>query len=131
MYDFLGVEVNTNKHSVKVTLTQGGLTKKVLKKLVMLDSNKKITPAATMLLGSSADGTTFDEPWECASIVVIFMYLSRKYKPDIQFAVHQCTRFTHNPNKSKAESVNTIFRYLVVTQDKGSTFDPNSDMKLD
>ena len=45
LYAFLGVEFNTDKKSGKVTLTQGGLTKKVLKRVGMLDSNKKTTPA--------------------------------------------------------------------------------------
>ena len=33
VYAFLGVEVYNDKNSVKVTLTQGGFTKKVLKKV--------------------------------------------------------------------------------------------------
>ena len=58
------------------------------------------------------------------------MYLSSKSRPNIQFIVHQCDRFTHNPRKSHAVAVNRICHYLVGTQGKGLTFDPNSDMKL-
>ena len=59
----MGVEVNTDKQSGKVTMTKGGLTKKVLKKLVMLYSNNNTTPSATISLGIDADGTPFYEPW--------------------------------------------------------------------
>ena len=63
VYDLLWVEVYNDNNSVKVTLTQGGFTKKVLKKVWMLDSNKKITPEAKNTLGTETDGIPFDEPW--------------------------------------------------------------------
>ena len=63
VYALLEVEVRTDNNSGKVTLNCGGLIKKVLKLVVMLDGNKKITPAATISLETDADGTTFDEPW--------------------------------------------------------------------
>ena len=62
MYDFLRVEVSTDKNSVKVTLTQVGLTKKVLKTVGMLDIDNNINPAATITLGTDADGPPFYEP---------------------------------------------------------------------
>ena len=44
VYDFFGVGVDTDNKSSKVTLAHGGLKKKVLKTVGMLDSNKEITP---------------------------------------------------------------------------------------
>ena len=61
VYDFLVVEVNTDKQSGKVTLTQLGLTKKVLKIVGMLDSNNTTPPEATIPLGKDADVTPFNE----------------------------------------------------------------------
>ena len=90
MYDFLLVEVSTDKNSVKVTLTQVGLTKKVLKTVGMLDVNNNINPAATITLGTDADGPPFDEPWGYTSVVGMLICLSRNSRSDIQFAVHQC-----------------------------------------
>ena len=69
--------------------------------------------------------------WEYASVVGMMVYISRKYRPDAQFTVHHCTRFTHNSRESHYEVVKSICRYLVVTQGQGLTFDPNSDMNLD
>ena len=49
---------------------------------------------------------------------------------DIQFAVHQCARFNHNPKQSHHNAVKKIVRYLKETQkdgkDRGLTFDVDS-----
>ena len=125
------VEVNTAKYSGKVTLTQVVLTKKVLNTAVILDINNNITPAATIILVTDADGPPFGEPWEYAYVVWILIYLSRNSRPDIHFEVHQCSRFIHSPRISHSEAVNIICLYLVITQGQGLTFNPNSEMKLD
>ena len=130
MYDFLRVEVSTDKKSGKVTLTQVGLTKKVLKILGMLDINNNINPAATITLGTDADGPPFDEPCGYASVVGMLICLSRNSRSDIQFAVNQCARLIHNPRRIHSESVNSICQFLVGTQGQVLAFDPNSDMKL-
>ena len=48
-------------------------------------------------------------------------------RPDIQFAVHQCARFTHNLKKSHGHAVKRIICYLLETRqdgrDRGLTFD--------
>ena len=108
MYDFLRVEFSTDKKSGKVTLNQVGLTKKVLKILGMLDINNNINPAATITLGTDADGPPFDEPWGYDSVVGMLICISRNSRSDIHFAVHQCARFTHNPRSIHAESVKSI-----------------------
>ena len=102
VYDFMGFVVTTYNISGKVTLNQRGLTKKVMKIVVMLDINKKNNPEATMTLGTYDNKTHFYETWEYASILGMLMYLSRNSRPEIQFEVHQCTRLTHNPRKSHA-----------------------------
>ena len=97
----------------------------------MLDSNKRINTLEKNPLGTDSDGRPFDEPWEYASFVVMLMYLSINFRPDIQFSVHQCARFTHNPMGGHSESVKRICIYLVVTQGKGLTFYLNSDLNLE
>jgi hypothetical protein len=61
----------------------------------------------------------------------MLLYLSSNSRPDIQFAVHQCARFTHAPKASHAEAVKRIARYLVETKDKGLIFTPTPHIKLD
>ena len=45
VYALLGVEVNIDNQSGKVTMAQGGLNKKVMNTVGMIDSNKKTHPA--------------------------------------------------------------------------------------
>ena len=57
----------------------------MLKKVGMLDNNKKTNTLETITLVTDADGRPFDEPWEYAFVVGMLMYLSSNYMPDIQF----------------------------------------------
>ena len=88
MYSFLAVEVNSDMHSYKVTPTKVVLTKRALKKVLMLDNNKNTTTAEKIPLGTDADGTPFDKLWEYVSSVWMLMYLSRNSRNDIQFEVY-------------------------------------------
>ena len=76
--------------------------------MVMLDDNKNTTPSETITLVTDADGTPFDKPWEYASVVGIMMYLSRKYRKYIHYAVHQRAKFTDNPRDSHADALKRI-----------------------
>jgi len=59
------------------------------------------------------------------------MYLTSNSWPDIQFAVHQCARFTYNPIASHEQAVLKICCYLRGTRDKGLVFKPNTSLALD
>ena len=61
------------------------------------------------------------------------MYLAGNAYPEIQYAVHQCARFTHAPRKSHAVAVKRIARYLVgVLEDKqGLNFKTTTNLNLD
>ena len=131
VYTLLGVGVKNDTQSVKVTLNQGGLTKKLMKIVEMLDINNNITPVATIPSGTEDYGTTSDKTWEYDSVVGMLIYIYRNYRPYIQFAVYQCARFTHNPRRIHADTVKRICRYLYETQVQGLTFDPNSNMELE
>jgi len=59
------------------------------------------------------------------------MYLTSNSWPDIQFAVHRCARFTHNPKASHEQAVLRICHYLKGTHDKGLVFRPKASLALD
>ena len=62
----------------------------------------------------------------------MLMYLSSDAHPEIQFAVHQCARFTHCPRTSHEEVTKHIFRCLQGVKGRGLTFKPsNSNLYLD
>jgi len=129
VYSYLGIEVDMQmsqdkkRKPVMITLKQSSLIKKVLKATSMEDCNAKETPAREKPLGTDKDGPPFEEHWDYASVIGMLMYLVNT-RPDIQFSVHQCARFTHCPRASHAEAVRRICRYLKGTCDQGLQFAP-------
>ena len=105
----------------------------------MTQCNQRATPWTRDSLGTYADGLSFSESWNYASVVGMLMYLCSNVYPETQYAVHQCVRFTHCPKKSHAEGVKKICRYLkgVLLLDEkekkrhGLKFQRNNNFSLD
>ena len=83
-----------------------------------------------MPLGTDANGKPRQEAWNYASAVGMLMYLCSNAHPEIQYAVHQCARFTHCPKASHEEAVKRICRYLKGVGDKGLTFGKSDSLDL-
>ena len=124
VFNYLGIELTVE--GTKVTMRQDGLMQKIFEKTKWTNLNGDKTPARSKPIGADADGAPFEADWEYASVVGMLMFLVNT-RPDIQFAVHQCARFTHNPKLSHKNAVKRIIRYLQETQvdgkDRGLTFD--------
>ncbi len=129
-YAFLGVDVKPSKDGGYI-MTQEGLIAKILKAVGMEECNTKATPAGMTPLGSDENGEPFNETWEYPVVVGMLLYLSGNSRPEIQFAVHQCARFTHNPRKSHANAIKRICRYLAGTKHRGLEFRPTKHLELD
>ena len=123
IFGFLGIDIKRTGKVIE--LTQTGLIKKVLEYTKLADSKQRETPAQLDPLGSDKDGLPCDEDWNYAAAVGMLLYLSSNTRPDIQFAVHQCSRFTHSPRHSHAQALKRICRYLKGTADKGIVCSPN------
>ena len=96
------------------------------------EANGKSTPAASSApLGTDGSGKMMAESWNYASVIGMLMYLASNSRPDIQFAVHQCARFTHAPKQSHANAVKRVVRYLLGTRSEGMTFKIDQDLALD
>jgi hypothetical protein len=130
IYAFLGVEI-VKLHDGTIEMKQSGLIQKVLATCGMADCNTKSTPCNQVPLGTNTDGEPVTGRFEYASAVGMLMYLSSNTRPDIQYAVHQCARFTHFPRKTHEDAILRICRYLQGTKDKGLRFKPEEDLKLD
>jgi hypothetical protein len=130
-YDFLGIHIEQNGDEIK--LTQLGLIEKFLSTVGMLDCNAKQTPCAKTPLGTNPLGPPHDEKWEYASAVGMLMYLAGNAYPEIQFAVHQCARFSHAPKKTHTQAVKCIAHYLKGILDKkhGLIFHKSMSLVLD
>jgi len=76
------------------------------------DCNAKPTQACTTPLGTDAEGPRCQLSWDYASVIGMLMYLTLNSQPHIQFIVHQCARFTHNPRASHEQAVLQICHYL-------------------
>ena len=54
-------------------------------------------------------------------------YLAGSTCLDIQFAIHQTSRFSNDPKNTHGKTIKHIGRYLKRTKDKGLIFYPNSN----
>ena len=129
IFHFLGIDIERGEGK-EITLRQTGLIDKVLKTVGMEDCHAKESPAQATPLGTDTDGELFSEDWDYASVVGMLLYLSSNSRPDIQFAVHQCARFTHTPRKSHAAAIRRICRYLKGTRDKGLIMSLKGNLNL-
>ena len=61
------------------------------------------------------------------------MYLAANAYPEIQFAVHQCARFTHCPRHTHAQAIKRVCRYLkhVLDEEAGLTLKKEKGYQLD
>ena len=114
----------------RLLLSQPGLIKKILRTTGMDMCAAKATPATQQPLGTNPKGNSRVESWSYALVIGMLLYVASNTRPDIQFAVHQCVRFTHTPKRSHEEAVKRICRYLKGTMDKGMIIDPKGSMKL-
>ena len=130
VYAFLGVEVCRLPNGV-IELKQTGLMNKVLAACGMTACHAKATPSNQTPLGTDADGAGATGRFDYASVVGMLMYLSSNTRPDIQYAVHQCARFTRFPKRTHEDAICRICRYLQGTKDKGLRFKPDDAMRLD
>jgi hypothetical protein len=130
-FAFLGVSILPDPVTKMLKLTQKGLILKVLAATGMSDCNSRGSPALSTPLGTDADGPRRKDDWHYASAIGMLMYLSSNAHPEIQFAVHQCARFTHCPRASHEEAVKHICRYLQGVKDNGLMFKPSNDLELD
>ena len=94
VFAHLGIELTME--GTKVTMCQDGLMKKIFKATKWTELTGDQTPAEQKPLGADLNGEPFKADWECSSVVGQLMFLVNT-RPDVQFAVHQCARFNHNP----------------------------------
>ena len=129
VFGFLGIEIQNKDGTIE--WTQKGLINKVINYLGMSNASGKDTPAAVEPLGTDKDGDPFKEEWSYPAAIGMLLYLSSNTRPDLQFAVHQAARFTHNPKHSHAQAVKRIVRYLIQTRERGTIFKPDLSQGLD
>ena len=124
---FLGVDITHNQKDGTVTLTQTGLTDRVIKALGCDDLPPVSTPADTILhKDEHGDPATGD--FNYASVIGMIWYLYGHSRSEIGFALSQASRFTHSPRRSHELALIRIGQYLKGTRTQGMILKP---VKLD
>ena len=129
-FAFLGINILMDPILHKLRMTQSGLIDKVLSAVGMSDCNSIGSPANLVPLGTHADSPPRRDSWNYASVIGMLMYLSANAHPEIQFAVHQCARFTHCPREIHEKAVKHICRYLKGAKGNGLMFTPTQSLEL-
>ena len=128
--EYLGIKYSRSDDG-NVTLTQPFLIQKIIKATGLEDANPNWTPASAEALGKDPDGEPMSESWNYRSIVGMLLYLTTNTRPDVAFSVSQVARFSHDPKQSHATAVKKIVRYLLRTQNEGTSITPSKDLCLD
>ena len=122
---FLGVDIVRDQEAGTITLTQTGLTKRIVSALGCDDLPAVSTPADE-ILHKDTDGDPATGDFNYASVVGMMWYLYGHSRPDLGFALSQASRFTHFPRRSHELALIRIGQYLKGTLDKGMILRPTA-----
>ena len=125
--DFLGVTI-THKDDGTSHLEQASLIESILKDLNLSAENvaTKDTPmASSKLLSRHPESPDFDGHFNYRRVIGKLLWLGKCSRPDIEYATHQCARFSADPKFEHGQAVKWIGRYLKGTSDKGLILKPN------
>jgi hypothetical protein len=112
-----------------ISMSQPGLTDRILESLDLTNAAPKETPA-TEPLGALPNSDPPTGSFNYRSVVGMLMYLVGNTRPDCSFATHQCARFSHAPRLPHEVAVKRIGRYLAGTRDGGIILRPSKTIKL-
>jgi Reverse transcriptase (RNA-dependent DNA polymerase) len=126
---FLGVLMG-EREDKSIELTQTGLIDRIITAMGLNESNIVMTPAEFGALPKDKLGVEAQESWSYRSVLGMMLYLCNT-RPDIQFAVSQCARFTADPRKSHEIALKRIGRYLKGTKDRGLVLKPDDALEIE
>ena len=117
MSAYLGLQVNWLKDG-RVSLTQPAFIERIINSCKLKDQRMHDTPADN-ILSRDSNGLPRKNEFHYRSVIGQLSYLAATTRPEIQFAVHQCARFSQDPKMVHEKAVKRIVRYLKRTPDKG------------
>jgi len=124
-------ENDTSKFKSKKILhmKQPFLIQSILRELKLCNEAKiKETPgSSTNILLKHNEDDEFDNSFDYRRVIGMMNYLAKCTRPDIEYQVHQCARFSSCPKKKHGQAVRWIGRYLLGTKNKGIIFKTNED----
>ena len=81
--------------------------------------------ASSKVLNKGTTDPPFDHPFHYRRIIGMMNYLEKFTRPDIMYAVHQCSRYCEDPKEQHAQAVKWLGRYLRKTKEKGIQWNPD------
>ena len=82
---------------------------------------------SSKILQREPDSLEFDNHFNYKSIIGQMAYLEKGTRPELAYAVHQCSRYSSNPRKAHGDAVRNIGRYLLGTSGRGMIIEPNTN----
>ena len=128
---FLGVLINKDEEKGTLQMVQNGLIQQSIEAMGLSSSKIKQTPAKKIPLVADKSGEPCNEAFNFLSVVRMLSYLAGHTCPDIEFAVHQCGRYSHCPRAIHETALKQVGRYLVGTKDKGLIFTPDDALTME
>ena len=105
-------------------MNQPALIKRIIDSLQLKDQRQHDTPA-DQTLHKDKDGKPRRTDFHYRSLIGQLNYLTSSTRPDIQFATHQCSKFSIDPKHSHEVAAKRIVRYLKRTADEGILVTPD------
>jgi len=130
---FLGVHIE-RKPDGTIHLTQKHLIQRIVDAMNISHLPPKQTPTKLGVLDADKEGDPPSNTFSYPSVIGMLGYLKANSRPDIEFAVAQCARFTNKPTRKHEQAVERIGQYLKGTMDKGLILNPlplDSEFKID
>jgi hypothetical protein len=128
---FLGVHIERNEQNNTIKLTQSGLVERIVQALHVGSLGPVDTPAVPESLHKDESGPPAEGAFNYASVKGMLQYLQGHSRPDICYAVSQCSRFTHSPKRSHEKALERIGCYLKGTMKEGLIFKPTNNFDID
>lgn len=125
---FLGLEINQRPDGA-IYIHQSAYSRKILNRFRMIDSNTVAVPA-----DPSQTLCTVDIRDECnfpyREAIGSLMYLAIATRPDISYAIGNCSRFMENPAPVHVNAVKRILKYINGTLNFGLFYINDSEFYL-
>jgi len=125
--DFLGVNIDCRADGT-MHLTKPHLIDSILVCMSLQEDMgkvKNIPAAASPILKAQKDSLPHDGKFDYRKGIGKMLYLEKSTRPDITYAVHQCTWYASDPKVEHAQAVRWIAWYLKGTRDKGLILHPS------
>lgn len=133
LMDYLGVDIERDKATGQITMTQYKLIRQILDDVNFQKSTTAAThPALISEVLTKCEGEEKHKA-DCnyRSIIGKLNFLEKSTRPDLAFATHNAARHSADPRKSHSKAVLRICRYLQGTQDKGLILKPDMDRQFE